>query len=169
MDPVNTRWLSDEEMAAWKRLVAVLELLPGALDSQLRRDADLTHFDYYVLAMLSEAREKTLRMTLLAAQTSATLPRLSHVIRRLETRELVTRFPCPDDARATNVRLTDVGLQKVEATASGHVENVRHYVLDALTAEQITQLTLISDALLQRLDPSGAMASMYSKDRPATD
>jgi DNA-binding MarR family transcriptional regulator len=166
---VNTRWLSDEEMAAWKRLVAVLELLPGALDSQLRRDADLTHFDYYVLAMLSEAREETLRMTALAAQTSATLPRLSHVIKRLETRELVTRFPCPDDARATNVRLTDTGLRKVIATAPGHVDNVRQYVIDALTEEQISQLTLISDALLQRLDPSNSMASMYLNARPAAD
>lgn len=149
--------------------MAVLELLPGALDSQLRRDAGLTHFDYYVLTSLSEARQKTLRMTALAAQTSATLPRLSHVIKRLETRELVTRFPCPDDARATNVRLTDAGLQKVESTASGHVENVRHYVIDALTEEQIGQLALISDALLQRLDPSGAMASMYATYRPAAD
>jgi hypothetical protein len=41
--------------AAWVPLVAVLELLPGVLDSQLRRDAALTHFEYYVLAMLSEA------------------------------------------------------------------------------------------------------------------
>jgi hypothetical protein len=36
--------------------------------------------------MLSEALQRTLRMTSLAAQTNATLPRLSHVIRRLEDR-----------------------------------------------------------------------------------
>ena len=53
---------------------AVLELLPGVLDSQLRRDAGLTHFEYYALAMLSEAPQRTLRMTALAAQTNATLP-----------------------------------------------------------------------------------------------
>ena len=77
------------------RLIAVVELLPGVLDSQLRRDADLTHFEYFVLAMLSEAPERTLRMTALAARTNATLPRLSHVVRRLEERGLVERFPCP--------------------------------------------------------------------------
>ena len=44
---MDTTWLNDEEMAAWVRLAAVLELLPGVLDSQLRRDAELTHFEYY--------------------------------------------------------------------------------------------------------------------------
>ena len=39
-------------MTAWVRLAAVLELLPGVLDSQLRRDAELTHYEYYVMAML---------------------------------------------------------------------------------------------------------------------
>jgi hypothetical protein len=36
------------------RLVAVMGLLPGVLDAQLRRDAQLT-LQYYVLAMLSKA------------------------------------------------------------------------------------------------------------------
>lgn len=158
-----TRWLTKRELAAWMRLAAVLELLPGTLDSQLRRDADLTNFEYYVLAMLSEAADRTLRMTALAAQTHATLPRLSHVVRRLEERALVERFPCPEDGRATNARLTDVGWQKVQESAPGHVENVRHHVLDALTAEQIGQLTAITDAVLHRLDPSGSMTAMYGR------
>jgi len=55
-------------MAAWVRLAAVHELLPGVLDSQVRRDADLTHFGYFVLAKLSEAPARTLRMTALASR-----------------------------------------------------------------------------------------------------
>src|SRR6476659_9799287 len=128
-----TAWLSDDERAAWVRLAAVLELLPGVLDSQLRRDADLTHFEYFLLAMLSEAPERTLRMTALAQRTNATLPRLSHVVRRLEDRGLVRRFPCPDDGRATNARLTDEGWAAVVAAAPGHVANVRSNVIDALS------------------------------------
>lgn len=56
------RWLTSDELAAWTRLVAVVELLPGVLDSQLQRDAELTHFEYFTLAMLSEAEDRTLRM-----------------------------------------------------------------------------------------------------------
>lgn len=163
----NPEWLSKDELAAWVRLVALLELVPGVLDSQLRRDAGLMNFEYYVLAMLSEAPERTLRMTSLAAQTNATLPRLSHVVRRLEGRGLVERFPCPEDGRATNARLTDDGWRKVQDAAPGHVANVRRHVIDALTPEQVSQLTEIADAVLRRLDPAGAMTTMYQRhDRP---
>ena len=50
-----TDWLDDEQQAAWVRLIAMVELLPGVLDTQLRREADLTHYEYFLLAMLSEA------------------------------------------------------------------------------------------------------------------
>jgi hypothetical protein len=48
----------------------VLELLPAVLDSQLRSQSGLTHFEYFVLAMLSEAPDRTLRMTALAHLTT---------------------------------------------------------------------------------------------------
>jgi DNA-binding MarR family transcriptional regulator len=162
---VNTRWLDDDELAAWVGLVAVVELLPGILDTQLRRDSDLAHFEYFVLAMLSEAPEGTLRMTALAQRTNSTLSRLSHVVRRLEERELVERSPCPDDRRATNARLTDQGRAAIEAAAPGHVGNVRRHVIDALTPDQIHQLRDITGALLEHLDPDRLMTSVY--ERPA--
>jgi DNA-binding MarR family transcriptional regulator len=160
---VDTRWLSRRQLRAWIRLVAVLELLPGVLDTQLRRDAGVSEFEYYVLAMLSEAPARTLRMTGLARQTNATLPRLSHVVARLEGRGLVERFPCPQDRRATNARLTQAGWAKVQHAAPGHVAHVRHHVIDALSDEQVDQLAEIGDAILARLDPSGAMAATYTR------
>ena len=156
-----TQWLDDEERAAWLRLLAVVELLPGVLDTQLRTEAAVTHFEYFVLAMLSEAPERTLRMTSLAQRTNATLPRLSHVVRRLEDRDLVERFPCPDDGRATNARLTHAGWDALVAAAPGHVSTVRRHVLDPLTREQLEQLREIGDALLTRLDPDGRMTALY--------
>src|SRR6476469_2222899 len=94
-------WLTAPQLRAWMRFVAVLELLPGVLDSQLQRDSELTHFEYFVLAMLSEAPDRTLRMTALSDYTNATLPRLSHVVARLERRGFVQRTACAEDRRAT--------------------------------------------------------------------
>jgi DNA-binding MarR family transcriptional regulator len=162
---VEPRWLSETEMTAWKRFVAVVELLPGVLDGQLRRDAALTHFDYHVLAMLSEAPRRVLRMTELAGRTNATLPRLSHVVRRLEERGLVEREACPSDGRATNARLTDAGWAKVRETAPGHVATVREHVVDALTPEQVSQLADIAGAVLARLDPDGRMTGVAGTPR----
>src|SRR3954452_8947905 len=118
-DDMDTAWLTEDERAASLRLIAVVELLPGILDAQLRADAGLTHFEYFVLAMLSEASERTLRMTSLAQRTNATLPRLSHVVSRLESRGLVERFPCPEDGRATNARLAPDGWNAIAAAAPG--------------------------------------------------
>ena len=158
---VDARWLTQEQLAAWVRLAALLELLPPALDSQLRRDSDLTHFDYQVLAMLSEAPERRMRMARLAEGTTATLARLSHVVQRLEARGLLERVPCPGDRRATNACLTDAGWEKVQQAAPGHVTFVRDQVIDALTPEQVTQLTDITHAILRRLDPDASRAGMY--------
>jgi DNA-binding MarR family transcriptional regulator len=154
---MDVRWLDETERAAWVRLAAVVELLPGVLDSQLRQDSGLSHFEYYVLAMLSEAPERTLRMSALARQTNATLPRLSHAARRLEDRGLIERESCPADARATNARLTPRGWDVLTQSAPGHVATVRHHVFDALTREQVQQLHELTGAILERLDPEGTI------------
>lgn len=162
----DTHWLEPRELAVWVRLTAVLELLPGALDAELRRDAGITHFEYYCLAMLSEAPEHTLRMTTLAQQTNATLARLSHVVRKIEVRGLVERFPCPEDARATNARLTPAGLDKIRGAAPGHVATVRDHVIDVLTPGQLDDLGRACEAMLSKLDPEGALTSLYRRYDP---
>lgn len=153
----DTRWLSDDEQRTWLRTAAVLELLPGALDSQLLRDEDLTHFEYFTLASLSEAPNRTLRITALASMTNATLARLSRVLTALEKKGLIVREACPQDRRAKNAVLTETGWAKVVQAAPGHVENVRRLVLDRLSEEQVDQLSAISKALLGELDPEGHM------------
>lgn len=151
------RWLSPDERETWLRVAAVLELLPSSLDAQLHRDADLTQFEYYVLAMLSEAPERRLRMSDLAAHTNATLPRLSRVVAGLERTGLVERTPCPEDRRATLAQLTAAGFARVESAAPGHVEHVRRHVIDPLSPAQLAQLRTIAGLVLETLDPEGRM------------
>ncbi len=155
----GTRWLTDTQRDAWVRFAAVMELLPAALNAQLSRDENLTHFDYFVLAMLSEAPDHTLRMTSLATRTNATLPRLSRVVSRLEADGFIVRSPCPEDRRATNLALTARGWDKVVRSAPGHVAAVRRYVIDALTPDQVAQLAEISRSMLAHLDPDGRLCA----------
>ena len=104
-------------------------------------------------------------MTALAAQTNATLPRLSRVVSRLEARGYVVRKPCPEDGRATNATLTETGWEKVVRAAPGHVATVRAYVIDALSPDQVAQLADICQRLLVNLDPADA-SSHRRKTRP---
>lgn len=152
---MEPKWLNEDEMTAWLRLIALAEVLPARLDTESRRDAGLTHFEYQVLAMLSEAPERTLRMSWLARRTSATLPRLSHVVKRLEDRGLVARTRSETDARVTDAVLTDAGWEQIVEAAPGHVTFVRERIIDQLTPEQVDQLRVISEAILSSLDPEG--------------
>ena len=101
------RWLDAEERQAWLALASALNRLPIALDAQLRRDAGISHFEYQVLALLSEAPGRTLRMSALATLAEGSLPRLSQVVARLEQRGWVRRTPAPADGRV--VRLIGSG------------------------------------------------------------
>lgn len=153
------RWLSDEQQQAWRKLIAVTTLLPAALECQLQRDADLTLFAYWVLAMLSEAQDGSMPMSELAARSISSPSRLSHVVAKLEQRGWVRRQQSPVDARVNVAVLTDAGLAKLAASAPPHVDTVRSLIYDVLTPSQVRQLERICDSLLGRLDPKGQLVS----------
>jgi DNA-binding MarR family transcriptional regulator len=155
----RTRWLDDDQQRAWRRFVAVTMLLPAALDAQLQRDANLTQFAYLVLAMLSEAPGRALRMSELAVRTNSSQSRLSHVVARLEERGWVRRQRSTEDGRGNVALLTDSGYDKIVASAPGHVEAVRSYIFDVLTPAQVRQLDTICAAALTRLDPDGRLGT----------
>lgn len=152
---LQPHWLSADEQDAWMALAGMLIKLPAALDAQLQRDAGLNTFEYFVLSGLSEVPERTRRMSDLAMFTNGSLSRLSHVVKRLEQRGWVRREPCPEDGRYTNAILTEAGWEKIRAAAPGHVETVRHLVVDALTAAQVRQLRDIGRRIMRRIDPEG--------------
>jgi DNA-binding MarR family transcriptional regulator len=149
-----TRWLTDDEQRAWLRLAGVMLKLSPALDSQLQRDSELTHFDYLCLAMLSGAEDRTLRMSDLAGRTNASLSRLSHVVSKLEKRGWVVRSPAPESRRVTLVSLTEEGYAVLVAAAPGHVETVRELVFDGLPADDLAALERVAGHIVERLEAS---------------
>jgi DNA-binding MarR family transcriptional regulator len=142
------RWLTDEEQQIWRKFIAVLVKLPAALEGQLQRDAGVTHMGFLVLSALSEQPDRTLPMSRLAAQASASLSRLSHVVARLEAQGWVRRERSSTDGRVQLAVLTDAGWDKVVATAPGHVEEVQRRVFDRLSRTQLRQLDKICGTLL---------------------
>ncbi|PWK50994.1 DNA-binding MarR family transcriptional regulator [Actinoplanes xinjiangensis] len=136
--------------------MGVLMRLPAALDAQLLRDAGLSHFEYGILAGLSETPGRTLRMSALAVLAEGSLARLSQAVGRLEKRGWVRRSPDPTDGRYTLATLTDEGWDKIVASAPGHVENVRTLVFDTLTRAQVRQLQEIGRRILGATDPGGS-------------
>ncbi len=150
-----TRWLTEAELASWFPLAGVMLKLNPALDSQLQRDSDMTHFDYLCLAMLSEDAEWTMSMSALAAETNASLSRLSHVITKLEKRGWVCRARSEVSRRVTLVRMTEEGYAVLVAAAPGHVETVKSLIYDGLEPEDVENLHKLMSHILQRIEDSG--------------
>jgi DNA-binding MarR family transcriptional regulator len=153
------RWLNHDELAAWLANSALMISLPAALDARMQRTSQLTFFEYMVLSVLSEAPGRTLRMLELAGRTSASPSRLSHVVGRLEKRELLRRARVPGSGRRTTATLTDAGFAVVAAAAPDHVAAVREYLIDGLTADDL--------AALQRI--GAAVAAAVGRARPDAD
>lgn len=147
-----TRWLNAEEQQAWLKLAGVMLKLSPALDAQLQRDSELTHFDYLCLAMLSETDSRTMRMSELAGQVNASLSRLSHVVKKLEGRGWVRRSPCVDSRRVTMVELTERGWDVLESAAPGHVETVYSLVFEGLSPEEVRQIAAFAGRLVSRIE-----------------
>lgn len=147
------RWLTPDEREMWVRLVGLTILLPGAIEAQLKRDAGISFFEYHVLAMLSEAEDRTRLMSDLAFWANSSLSRLSHVVTRLEKQGWVRRETCATDRRATNAVLTDAGFAHLAAHAPAHVAEVRRLVFDQLIEGDVPALSAGLGRLLEGIDP----------------
>jgi DNA-binding MarR family transcriptional regulator len=107
----------------------------------------MPHAYYLLLATLSEAPGRALRMTDLAAVTNSSQSRISHAVARLEEAGWVRRKKCPTDRRGNIAALTDEGLAALVKAAPGHVAAVREHLFDALAPEQVEELTAICEAV----------------------
>lgn len=153
MDAPETPWLTAEELQNWYALACVLARLPAALDAQMRREAGMSHYEYQVLAGLSQAPGRTMRMSMLAALTESSLARLSNVVTRMEKRGWVRRAADPADGRYTLAILTDDGHTRVTQAAPGHIAEVRRLVLDPLGKTQQRQLGEIGRRIMNAIEP----------------
>ena len=145
-------WLAPDELAAWLSVARLVTRLPWAIDGQLQRAAGLSIVEYMAMAKLAEAPERTVRMSDLAERVSASLSRLSHLVKRLEARGYVRREVDPADGRFTNAILLPAGMRKLKSAAPGHVAYVRHLIVDSLSAEGLRRLGQDAERIVRRID-----------------
>ncbi|MFH0521859.1 MarR family winged helix-turn-helix transcriptional regulator [Streptomyces sp. M41] len=155
---MTTRWLTPEEQRAWRAYIAAAALMEDALDRQLQQEAGMPHLYYSILATLSDAPERRLRMTELAEGLKITRSRLTYAVTRLEKDGLVRREDCRWDKRGSVAALTDDGMRVLEQAAPGHVETVRSLLFDRLTPRQVGQLEEIFTAIGKGFQGDGGQA-----------
>lgn len=135
-----TRWLTDEEMRAWRGLVDVFSDVRAALDKDLQEAHGMMEGDYGVLVSLSEAPGRQMRMCDLAATMHLSPSGLTRRLDGLVKRGWIRREHAADDRRVSYARLTERGLAALEKAAPDHVEGVRREFLDHLSTTQVKLL-----------------------------
>jgi DNA-binding MarR family transcriptional regulator len=164
---VGQQWLDDQQQRTWRAWLTLAELLPRALDTQLQRDAGISHAAYIVLAMLSEAPSRSRRMSDLARRANQSQSRLSHTVARLEERGWVRRERSAEDGRGALAVLTDDGWDVVRTVAPGHVDAVREAMFGPLTDEQSRVLGEALTAMVEKLDPDHSLRVAHGADVPS--
>jgi DNA-binding MarR family transcriptional regulator len=142
-----TRWLDAEEQRVWRAYIGGVTKIHRALDSDLRAEHGMGVSGYEVLAMLSEAPERRMRMSELAEIVAASRSELSHRVAALEKDGLVERSPCDEDRRGAYANLTPKGFSVLESIAPAHVESVRRRIFDGLTPTQLQNLREIFEII----------------------
>jgi DNA-binding MarR family transcriptional regulator len=155
----KTRWLDAQEQQVWEQLSTMILRLQPVLNAQLQREFGISHFEYLMMARLSEAPGSKLRMSVLATITGSSLPRLSQAVGRLEKRGWMSRQPDTEDSRYTLAVLTRAGFRRLQEVAPSHVGAVREFVFDRLTRAQARQLGALSQRILDGLPPDDSWPS----------
>jgi DNA-binding MarR family transcriptional regulator len=144
----DVRWLDSGEQEAWLAFLKTMYALPEALDRQLKRDSDLPHTEYLLMAVLSGSPERTLTMSQLAQAARFSASRLSHIANKLQSQGWIHRHKHPTDGRTNLITLTDAGFAVLAEAAPGHVRQVRAVLFDRLTPDQVAQFGAIFQTLL---------------------
>ena len=144
------RWLNSTEMTAWRSYIIASRRLLEALDIDLEGH-DLSMPDYEILAQLSDAPDRKLRMSELAAITLLSRSRLSHRMKVMEKAGWVKREACPSDKRGYFAVMTAKGWKAIVAAAPDHVESVRTRFVDHLTKEDQVVLAKIFSRIEESL------------------
>jgi DNA-binding MarR family transcriptional regulator len=147
-------WLTDPEMRAWRALIQTTTGLLATLDNELQAAHGLSLGDYEVLVHLSDAPDRSLRMSELAGRLHLSPSGMTRRIDGLVRSGLVERRQCPTDRRGSNAVITETGIQALGNAAPTHVRGVREHFVSRLTERQLVNLAAALSSV--EVDPAGA-------------
>lgn len=137
------RWLTAQEQELWLEFREFLWGFPSAMDRQLNRDSGLSTGEYSVLAAVSDVAPGSLRSGDLAATLQWERSRVSHLLRRMESKGLIERCVASCDGRGQEIKLSEAGWDTIRAAAPQHVGFVRETLFDSLSTTEQEQLRTI--------------------------
>ncbi|MFJ5222566.1 MarR family winged helix-turn-helix transcriptional regulator [Streptomyces sp. NPDC088400] len=137
MEPTATATtdpLTADELLLWQSLGRLVHSLPRVLEEDMA-GTGVIMTEFAVLLLLSEAPDRRMRMSALAAASGLTPSRITRVIDGLSRRDMVRKERHGLDARGSEAVLTDTGLRAMHEAQPAHLASARRRVLDHIPAD----------------------------------
>ena len=138
--------------AAWELYFTTTARLTERIEAALKCQSGLSMPEYSVLLMTDRAGEAGIRPSVLAHKVVFSRSRLTHTMKRLESRDLISRRPCQGDGRGGLVFLTDAGKRRFDEAAIVQRDVIRRLFLNEITPEEIDMLTGLFSRVSERID-----------------
>lgn len=146
----SVRWLNEPEMRAWRSFITTTGDLVRALERDLE-PFGLDLGDYQLLAMLSEADDRRMRMCDLADTLALSRSGLTRRMEGVISAGLVERVKDDNDGRVVWARMTRRGMDLLRRAAPVHLRSVRRRMIDLLTPAEIAAFGSAFPRLADRL------------------
>ena len=138
--------------AAWELYFTTTARLTERIEAALKCQSGLSMPEYSVLLMTDRAGEAGIRPSVLAHKVVFSRSRLTHTMKRLESRNLISRRPCQGDGRGGLVFLTDAGTRLFDEAALVQRDVIRRLFLNDITPEEIDMLTGLFSRVSERIN-----------------
>lgn len=167
-DAGETPWLSAAQDTAWRQWMRATSMIYRYLDADLH-DLGLDLAQYEILLGLSEAPERSLRMSDLASRVSYSRSRLTHTITRMEQQGRVQRVAAAHDRRGVVAVLTDEGMTLLADVAPDHVRAVRRVFIDVVSPDDLAALQRATSAVMAAASSARVEASPSTRRGSGAD
>src|SRR5260221_10080905 len=129
--------LTATQQRAWLAFLRLRLRLTYEMNRQLQADTNLSLSDYDVLNALRYEPEGRTQITALAIRIGWERSRLSHHLRRLETRELVELRTADADRRASAIKLNHQSVVRITQPTTGHIGPIQGLFFYGLAADLV--------------------------------
>jgi len=132
----GVKWLDSDEMRAWRSYITTSVDLMKALEHDVA-PYGITMGDYQLLAMISEAPDRRLRLCDLADALRLSRGGLTRRMDGVLRNGLVERVQDQADRRVAFAELTTKGWNLLKKVAPIHLQSVRSLMIDHLSRAEI--------------------------------
>ena len=153
--------LSEYEVRLWRTWWQLRKRMDTVLEHDFQLSAAISGSDFAVLVALSEAPGAALRARDLGRGLEWERSRVSHHLRRMERRGLITRRPTAEDGRGVVAALTPDGWRVLAKAASSHARLVRAMVFDPLDGEDLAEVDRLFSTVLASMSQFGPYGQRY--------